>query len=117
MFGEIGIYNSAISLYEYTADPDTEILSINFEDLYKALGKDTPKLLMQKIFEKAVKENEILSKYFLTGDNMDKIFNISQIKYYFNDIVCGNKEKKIFIPVSGSVFKVVPQFNLDEGLP
>ena len=116
MFGEIGIYNSAISLYEYAAEPNTTLLTISFEDLFNCIGKDAPKIIMQKIFEKSVKENEYLSKYFLAGENLTKIFNLAQIKYYFNDIVCGNKEKKIFIPVSGSVFKVIPIVFLDKGV-
>ena len=116
MFGEIGIYNSDISLYEYAAEANTTILTISFEDLFNCIGNDAPKIIMQKIFEKAVKENESLSKYFLAGENLTKIFNLSQIKYYFNDIVCGNKEKKIFIPVSGSVFKIIPLNFLDNGV-
>ena len=108
MFGEIGIYNSAVSLYEYTAEPNTTILTISFNDLFKCIGPDAPKIIMQRIFEKAVKGNEYLSKYFTAGDNLNKIFNLSKIKYYFNDIVCENKEKKIFIPVSGSAFKIIP---------
>ena len=108
MFGEIGIYNSAVSLYEYVAEPNTTILTISFTDLFKCIGEDAPKIIMQRIFEKAVKENEYLSKYFTAGDNLNIIFNISKIKYYFNDIVCDNKEKKIFIPVSGSAFKIIP---------
>lgn len=117
MFGEIGIYNSAISLYEYTAEPNSTILSISFEDLFNSIGNDAPKIIMQKIFEKAVKENEFLSKYFMAGENLNKIFNISKIKYYFNDIVCGIKEKKILIPVSGSVFRILPKEFLDKELP
>ena len=118
MFGEIGIYNSPISLYEYIAEPNTTILTISFEDLFKTIGAEAPKVLMQKIFEKAVKENEFLNKYFTAGDNLNKIFNLAQIKYYFNDIISGgNKEKKIFIPVSGSVFKVIPISYLDQGDP
>ena len=116
MFGEIGIYNSTISLYEYTAEPNATILTISFNDLFNCIGKDAPKIIMQRIFEKSVKENEFLSKYFLAGDNLNKIFNISKIKYFFNDIVCGNKEKKIFIPVSGSVFKVIPMDYSDKNI-
>ena len=117
MFGEIGIYNSALSLYEYAAEPNSTVLSISFEDLFNSIGNDAPKIIMQKIFEKAVKENEFLSKYFMAGENLNKIFNISKIKYYFNDIVCGIKEKKILIPVSGSVFRVLPKEFLDKELP
>ena len=117
MFGEIGIYNSSISLYEYTAEPNTTVLAISFQELFNCIGNDAPKIIMQKIFEKAVKENEYLNKYFMAGDNLNKIFNICKIKYYYNDIVCGNKEKKIFIPVSGSVFKIIPQDFYDKGLP
>ena len=117
MFGEIGIYSSNISLYEYITEPNTTILTISFEDLFNAIGNDAPKIIMQRIFEKAVKENEFLNKYFTAGNNLNKIFNISKFKYYFNDIVSENKEKKIFIPVSGSVFKVIPQEYLEEGLP
>ena len=116
MFGEIGIYNSAISLYEYAAEPNTTLLTVSFEDLFRCIGNDAPKIIMQRIFEKAVKENEFLSKYFLAGENLNKIFNLSKIKYYFNDIVCGNKEKKIFIPVSGSVFKIIQINFLDNGV-
>ena len=112
MFGEIGIYSSNISLYEYITEPNTTVYTISFEDLFNAIGNDAPKVIMQGIFEKAVKENEFLNKYFMAGENLSKIFQISQIKYYFNDMVSGIKEKKIFIPVSGSVFKVVPtEFN------
>ena len=117
MFGEIGIYNSAVSLYEYATQPNSTILTLSFEDLFRSIGNDAPKIIMEKILEKAVKENEFLSKYFLAGENLNKIFNLSQIKYYFNDIVCGNKEKKIFIPVSGSVFKVIPIDYLDNVIP
>ena len=118
MFGEIGIYNSPISLYEYIAEPNTTILTINFEDLFKSIGADAPKVIMQKIFEKAVKENVFLNKYFTAGDNLNKIFNICQIKYYFNDIISGgNKEKKIFIPVSGSAFKVIPINYTEQKVP
>ena len=117
MFGEIGMYNSALSLYEYIAEPNSTVLSISFEDLFNSIGNDAPKIIMQKIFEKAVKENEFLSKYFMAGKNLNKIFNISKIKYYFNDIVCGIKEKKILIPVSGSVFRVRLKNFLDKELP
>ncbi len=117
MFGEMGIYSSNISLYEYVTEPNTTIYTISFDDLFNAIGNDAPKIIMQKIFEKAVKENEFLNKYFMAGENLTKVFKISQIKYYFNDIVSGIKEKKIFIPVSGSVFKVVPTEYNEKSLP
>jgi cGMP-dependent protein kinase len=117
MFGEMGIYSSNISLYEYVTEPNTTIFMISFENLFDAIGNDAPKIIMQKIFEKAVKENEFLNKYFTVGENLTKIFKISQIKYYFNDIVSGIKEKKIFIPVSGSVFKVIPTEFCGKDLP
>ncbi len=81
MFGEIGIYNSAVSLYEYATVPNSTILTISFEDLFRSIGDDAPKIIMEKILEKAVKENENLSKYFLAGKNLNKIFNLSKIKY------------------------------------
>ena len=50
MFGEIGIYNSAISLYEYVAEPSTTLLTVSFEDLFRCIGNDAPKIIMQRIF-------------------------------------------------------------------
>ena len=105
IFGEIGIFNQIESLYTYTTSNDTIILKITYDDLFNILGDNAVKNIIYNIFEKSIKGNEILYKYFNIGENKSKLFNIFQFKFYFNDIIMSQKEKKILIPISGSTFK------------
>ena len=105
IFGEIGIFNQIESLYTYTTSNDTIILKITYDDLFNILGDNAIKNIIYNIYEKSIKGNEILNQYFNIGENKSKLFNIFQFKFYFNDIIMTQKEKKILIPISGSIFK------------
>ncbi len=105
IFGEIGIFNQIESLYAYCATNDTVILSISYEQLFMILGDNAVKNIVYHILERSIKRNEILNQYFDIGDNKSRLFNSFQFKFYFNDIILTPKEKKIIIPISGTVFK------------
>ena len=105
IFGEIGIFNQIESLYAYTALSDSVILNISYENLLMILGDNAVKNIIYHIFERAIKRNDILNSYFEYGDNKSRLFNNFQLKFYFNDIIMTPKEKKIIIPISGTIFK------------
>ncbi len=105
IFGEIGIFNQIESLYSYSATIDTEILNITYEHLFMILGDNAVKSIIYHILERSIKRNEILNKFFDIGDNKSRLFNCFQFKFYFNDVILTPKEKKIIIPISGTVFK------------
>ena len=105
IFGEIGIFNQIESLYAYYATNDSVILSISYEQLFMILGDNAVKNIVYHILERSIKRNEILNQYFDIGDNKSRLFNSFQFKFYFNDIILTPKEKKIIIPISGTVFK------------
>ena len=105
IFGEIGIFNQIESLYSYTTSNECIILKILYDELFSILGDNAVKNIIFNIFDKSIKNNEILNKYFTIGDNKSRLFNIFQFKFYFNDIIMTQKEKKILIPISGSLFK------------
>ncbi len=105
IFGEIGIINQIESLYAYTALSDSVILAISYENLFMILGDNAAKSIIYHIFERAINKNEILNNYFEYGDNKSRLFNNFQLKFYFNDIIMTPKEKKILIPISGTIFK------------
>ena len=105
IFGEIGIFNQIESLYSYSATIDTEILNITYEHLFMILGDNAVKSIVYHILERSIKRNEILNEFFDNGDNKSRLFNCFQFKFYFNDVILTPKEKKIIIPISGTVFK------------
>lgn len=105
MFGEIGLFNQIESVYAYTVEPESVLLMIKYESFISVFGDGAIRNIVYYIFSNAIAENDKLSKFFTKGEKLDKLFNVFQLKFYFNDTVQLSNEKKIIIPISGTVFK------------
>ena len=74
------------------------------------------KSIIENIFEISLKRNEILGKYFIIDDNFSRVFSAFQLKYYCHDVILNQKEKKILLPISGTLFKYHHSNNNNENI-
>ena len=78
---------------------------VKYESFISVFGESAIRTLVFSIFTNAFKESDKLSKIFVNGEKIDRIFSAFQLKFCFNDTIQMTKEKKIIIPISGSCFK------------
>ena len=116
IFGEIGIFHENSSLYSFIAFQGTVLLKIKYDDLISVLGGNAVKTIIENIFEISLKKNEILGKYFRIDDNFSRVFSAFQLKYYCHDVILNQKEKKILLPISGTLFKYHHSNNNNENI-
>lgn len=106
--GEMTLFNHIESYYSYFAEAETEVYYVKHTSILSVLGEHPIKKIIQSIFLNALKTSEILSKYF-SVNNMNVLFEVFQLKYYFNDIIANRKIKKLLIPIAGMVYSIPPQ--------
>ena len=104
IFGEIGIFNQIESLYEYETVNDCSIIEIPYNKIFLYLGDKCIQNLIQDLFKDAIKNDEFLSLCF-TNKIIKKIYNSFQLKFYFNDTILSKTQKKIILPISGTIIK------------
>ena len=104
IFGEIGLFNHIESLYEYKTFNDCSIIEISYNNIFLYLGDKCLQNLIQDLFKDSIKNDEFLSLCF-TNKIIKKIYNYFQLKYYFNDTILTKTQKKIILPISGTIIK------------
>ena len=113
IFGEIGLFHENTSLYSFVATEGSLLIKITYDE-FKSIFGDCNKKIVENVYEYSLKRDEILGKYLRLEENFMRIFNAFQLKYYCHDVILTQKEKKILIPISGSIFKYYPKLNMNE---
>ena len=99
--GEMTLFTQMESFYGYIAEVGSELYEIEYKVLEEIFnGDNMVKKLIQHIFNNAIKNSQILGKYFSIS-NISTIFGVFELKYYFNDTVISKKSRKLFIPLGG----------------
>ena len=104
IFSVIGLFNQMESFYQYYAESDSILIEIKYEDIFRIFEEKTVQIIIDNMFVNAVKENEL----FLSGINVNlinKMIPCFQLQYYFNDTILLKKEKKVILPVCGTILK------------
>ena len=105
LFLETGIFNRVESFYSYLTDNETILLQIKYEDLIPIFKEQGIKNIIYKIFEKVIKENKYLNQFINTEEIIKKVFLNFELKFYYQNIIMFNNQKKILLPISGTIFK------------
>ena len=104
IFGEIGLFNQIESLYKYIAEPKTSLIQIAYEDIFSCLGDKCVQYIVQQLYINAVKNDEFLSH--ISNDKIiERCFPLFQLKFYYNDTILMKNQKKLILPISGTVIK------------
>ena len=103
-FGETNLFYQIESLYSYIAENQTKLIQIKYKELKQILREENLNNLIMIILEKSIKENVYLKNY-IHKDNLTKIFSTFSLKFYKNTIIIPQNQKKIIIPISGTIFK------------
>lgn len=106
IFGHMAIFAQNESLYSFTAEEDTTLLAIKKEDFLDCCGENPVKLITYNMFAYSVKSSSLLSKYY-DDENIQSLFDIFQLKYYFSDIIVYRKQKKMLLLIGGSLYKSI----------
>ena len=104
IFSVLGLFNQMESFYKYSAEPDSILIEIKYDNLFQIFEEKTVEIIIDNMFVNAVKENEL----FLSGINVcliNKMIPCFQLQYYFNDTILSKKEKKVILPVCGTILK------------
>ena len=104
IFGEIGLFNQIESLYQYSAEPETQLIEILYEDIFSCLGDKCIQYIVHQLYIKSIKNDEFLS-HISTDKIIDNCFPLFQLKFYFNDTILLKNQKKLILPISGTIIK------------
>ena len=80
------------------------LIQIQYDDIIALYEEKTIEFFVDNMLINAVKENQL----FLSNINMgmiNKIIPIFQLHYYFNDNILTKKEKKVILPIFGTIIK------------
>ena len=105
LFGEIPVFNRIESLYTYITDNETILLQIKYEDLIPIFREQSIKNIVFKIFENSIKQNQYLNDLINNDNKIKQAFSIFQLKFYYQNIIIQRNQKKLILPISGTVFK------------
>ena len=104
IFGEICLFNQIESFYEYSAEMNSILIEISYIDFFNCLNNESIKNIMEKLFDHAIKNDEFLS--YISKDQIIKdIFPLFELKFYFNDTILTKNQKKLILPISGTIIK------------
>ncbi len=104
IFGEICLFNQIESYYQYSAEMNSILIEISYIDFFSCLQNDNLKNIMEKLFEHAIKNDDFLS--YISKDQIIKdIFPLFELKFYFNDTILNKNQKKLILPISGTIIK------------
>ena len=104
IFNDIGLIYQIESYYKYSAEADSILIQIQYDDIIALYEEKTIEFFVDNMLINAVKENQL----FLSNINMgmiNKIIPIFQLHYYFNDNILTKKEKKVILPIFGTIIK------------
>ena len=104
IFGEIGLFNSIESLYEYYSENECSLIEISYENMFLYIGEDCVQKFVYDLFNDAIKNDEFLS-YCFTKQIISSLYHFFQLKFYYNDTIVARNQKKIILPISGTVIK------------
>ena len=104
IFGEIGLFNQIESLYQYSAESECSIIEINFEYIFMYLGENCIQEFVFELFSDAIKNDEFLS-FIFTHNIIKDIYNNFQLKFFYNDTILSKTQKKIILPICGTIIK------------
>ena len=104
IFGEIGLFNQIESLYQYSAESETQLIEISYEDIFSCLGDKCIQYIVHQLYIKSFKNDEFLSH--ISNDKIiENCFPLFQLKFYFNDTILTKNQKKLILPISGTIIK------------
>ena len=105
IIGEIFFFTQMESFYNYNANPNTTLIKINNIDIMSIYNESMIESISHNIFIKNFKEKKNIFSHYINENNIEKIFRLFQLKFYFCDKILTKNEKKIFIPISGTLIK------------
>ena len=106
-FGDVAFFTQIKSVHGYYTKEGTELILIDYKSIQKAFNGDAnPKKLIKLVFNQSLKNSKILKKYANNG-YYSFLFKLFTIKYYQNESVASIKNKKLFIPIAGTIYKKV----------
>ena len=80
------------------------LIEISYIDFFNCLNNESIKNIMEKLFDHAIKNDEFLS--YISKDQIIKdIFPLFELKFYFNDTILNKNQKKLILPISGTIIK------------
>lgn len=102
VFGELWLFTQINSYYSYIVGATAKILRVKISSFINLLDSKPIKAIIGSIFNAAIKSSKLLSKYFYEG-NMQKLFEVFTLKYYYKDLLVSKKQKKFFIQLGGRI--------------
>jgi hypothetical protein len=103
-FCDIPLFCYIESYYCYETEAEAILYEIDYQNIVDCLGDNYIKDLIFQLFISLLKRSDQFSKH-LNGNSLNNFFNVFSLKYYFNDVVCSNKDKKICIIISGRLVR------------
>ena len=110
IIGELSLFKPTPSPFSYVAEKDTQYLKIKYDHIKTALNNNEnySKILRKNVFFRAIKESRILRKYFQNDQHLTLLYKIFRSKYYKKqELIASSKNKKLFVPLGGIVYKKV----------
>ena len=105
-FGDVALFTQAHSANSYYTKEGTELLLIEYKTIQQVFNGDAnPKKLIKLVFNQSLNNSKILKKYANNGYYLTYLFKLFNIKYYHNESIASIKNKKLFIPIAGTVYK------------
>ena len=104
IFNDVGLFYQIESFYKYSVEPDSILIQFQYDDIFSLYDEKTIEFIVDNMLINAVKENQL----FLSNINMsmiNKIIPLFELHYYFNDNILTKKEKKVILPICGSIIK------------
>ena len=104
--GEMPLLTQIESFYTFYAEQGCVLYQLPYQVIDSVIcgGENSIKSLLQNVFENALKNSQVLAKYFDFNDSAyNAIFDLFQLKYYFNDTITDAKNVKMFIPLGGII--------------
>ena len=106
VIGEMPLLTQIESFYSFYAEQGCILYQLSYQVIDSVIcsGENSITSLLQNVFVNALKNSQVLSKYF-NERNYNVIFDLFQLKYYFNDTITESKNVKIFIPLGGIILE------------
>ena len=104
IFNDVGLFYQIESFYKYSVEPDSILIQFQYDDIFALYDEKTIEFIVDNMLINALKENQL----FLSNINMsmiNKIIPLFELHYYFNDNILTKKEKKVILPICGSIIK------------
>ena len=105
VFNDIVIFHEVESFYSFFGKEKTVLYSINKDKLIQILGENIKTMIVYYIFKEGIKNNKHFDYLIKSTKQIESMFKIFHLKYYFNENIMTKSDKKIILPISGIIIK------------